>query len=397
MATSWGSGQPVTKRKAKKAFVAAYALNEERTEVSGGVTSSLTGAASFEEAEGSDVVSSSAARGGGGGGGGLSGLGEVPRLLVRSEKGEVAVARGDMEERVRRGLRPGMTIKCWRWLWLAPACCRILVEMRDVLLASLLLLPPTSSAHDQQQQRHSPPPKIIIEPSVLAADIGNLAAAAKDIEAAGATWVHVDVCDGSRECCRALSSLGPASIAAIHKAAPSLAIDVHLYVLDPEEHVDVIAASGVAASNGRITFQIETLADGGYARARALAERIRALGCHAGVCLAPSTSIDAVDELCRGEDVDLVDVLAVLPGIGGQSFSTHGPAALEKVRALRQRYPRLPYVLVDGGIDDETAHMAADAGANALVAGSYLFKNPSQMGERFAKLEEALLVKHGAR
>ena len=77
---------------------------------------------------------------------------------------------------------------------------------------------------------------MLLEPSVLAADIGNLASEARRLEAAGFTWVHVDVCDGSRECCRALSSLGPASIAAIRKAAPTLSIDVHLYVREPEHH-----------------------------------------------------------------------------------------------------------------------------------------------------------------
>lgn len=267
--------------------------------------------------------------------------------------------------------------------------------VRLLLLELALLQAPSATAanvgdgHPQASRLARSGRDILIEPSVLAADIGNLAGAAQDLAAAGATWVHVDVCDGSRECCRALSSLGPASIAAIRKAAPSLSIDVHLYVLDPEEHIEVIAAAGA----DRITFQIETLGDGGHERARALAKRIQALGCHAGVCLAPATPVDAVDELCRDGDVDLVDVLAVLPGIGGQSFATHGPAALEKVRELRRRHPMLPYTLVDGGINDATAEAAAAAGANALVSGSYIFRAESRemMGTRLASLKQALL------
>ena len=273
---------------------------------------------------------------------------------------------------------------------------RVLVDL--ALLPFLLLCVPLAGAANVGGSGSASSSKlprsgrdILIEPSVLAADIGNLASAARDIETAGASWVHVDVCDGSRECCRALSSLGPASISAIRKAAPSLRIDVHLYVLDPEEHVEVIAAAGA----DRITFQIETLGDGGYARARALAKRINALGCTAGVCLAPRTPVDSVDELCRNGDVDLVDVLAVLPGIGGQSFATHGPAALDKVRELRRKYPELPYTLVDGGIDDTTAAAAAEAGANAVVSGSYIFRaEPGRMGERISALEH-VLVQHG--
>ena len=87
-----------------------------------------------------------------------------------------------------------------------------------------------------------------------------------------------------------------------------------------------------------------------------------------------------------------MDVLTVNPGIGGQTLQ---PAVLDKVRALRRRHPQLPYLLVDGGIDDATAPAAAAAGANALVSGSYLFRAPpGRMGERVQLLERAL-VEHG--
>ena len=252
--------------------------------------------------------------------------------------------------------------------------------------------PPTAtSARDELVMPHSNRP-IIIEPSVLAADVGSLAAAAREIAAAGATWVHVDITDGSIEAGRSLSSLGPSSVAAVRAAAPSLRIDVHLYTLDPEAHVAAVAAAGA----DRITFQMETmgspLTGGGLAasqaRAKALCAAIRAAGCTVGVCIAPATPVESIEPLCAEGDVELVDVLSVNPGIGGQPFQ---PAALDKVRALRAAHPALPYLLVDGGIDAATAPLAAEAGANALVSGSYLFRAPpGGMRARLEALRAAL-------
>ena len=232
---------------------------------------------------------------------------------------------------------------------------------------------------------------IIIEPSVLAADIGSLSAAAREVAAAGATWVHVDITDGSLEAGRSFSSLGPASVAAVRAAAPALLIDVHLYTLNPEAHVVTVAEAGA----DRITFQMETLGAvesiEAQQRAKALAATISAAGCRVGVCIAPETPVGAVESLCRDRLVDLVDVLTVNPGIGGQKIQL---GVLEKVRALRAAHPSLPYLLVDGGIDDATAPLAAEAGANALVSGSYLFRAPpGGMGERLHLLERVLVEK----
>ena len=152
-----------------------------------------------------------------------------------------------------------------------------------------------------------------------------------------------------------------------------------------------IAGAGAA----RITFQIEALLqdfDGQpseefYNRARALALTIRSVGCFAGVCLAPDTPVSVIEPLVAAADIDLVDVLTVLPGIGGQSFR---PDMLEKVRALRKGHPDLPYIMVDGGIDAATALQAAEAGANVLVSGSYLFGAPHEMASRIRRLEDVL-------
>lgn len=224
-----------------------------------------------------------------------------------------------------------------------------------------------------------------VQPSLLAADVGALADAAREVEAAGASWVHVDVTDGSEIAGLALSSLGPSSIAAVRRAAPSLNVDVHLYVSNPEAHIERIAAAGAH----RITFQLETI---DTARAGLVAAAIRRAGCAAGVCIAPDTDTSAVAPLVDAGAVELVDVLAVLPGWGGQAFQ-HG--ALDKLRALRARHPDLPYLMTDGGIDGTTAPLAAAAGSNVLVSGSFLFAAPpGRMIDRMVELEHAL-VEHG--
>ena len=235
---------------------------------------------------------------------------------------------------------------------------------------------------------------VLVEPSLLAADVGNLAAAAREAAAAGASAVHVDITDGSAPAGRALSSLGPASVAAVRAAAPSLRIDVHLYTLHPEAHVAAVAAAGA----DRITFQLETMGDDhgegwdtpeAAARAAALVALIRQAGCGVGVCIAPGTPASAVAALVAGGGVELVDVLAVNPGVGGQPFQHE---QLDKVRQLRAAHPQLPYLMVDGGIDAATAPLAAAAGANALVSGSYVFGAPlGRLAERLQALHAALV------
>ena len=119
----------------------------------------------------------------------------------------------------------------------------------------------------------------------------------------------------------------------------------------------------------------------------ALARRLGATGCAVGVCVAPGTPVEDVAPLLEAGVVVLLDVLAVEPGWGGQPFQ---PAVLDKVRWLRAHHPRLEHIMVDGGINDETARAAAAAGANVLVAGSYLF-GADDMASSFDVLEQTLL------
>ncbi|KAJ1458555.1 hypothetical protein M885DRAFT_513055 [Pelagophyceae sp. CCMP2097] len=208
--------------------------------------------------------------------------------------------------------------------------------------------------------------RAIISPSLLAADFGALREATDDAVDAGAEWVHVDVCDGSAVCNGALSSLGPQTVAALRKTRAY--VDVHLAVKDPEAQIDELCAAGA----DRITFQLESCIDA--AHARRVASHILARRCAAGVCLGPETPAAAADDLVEAGLVDLVDVLAVPPGRGGKPFDER---ALGKLRQLRERHPQLAYLEVDGGIDAANAQLAAAAGANVLVAGSFVFGRDS--------------------
>ncbi|KAL1524918.1 hypothetical protein AB1Y20_019796 [Prymnesium parvum] len=246
--------------------------------------------------------------------------------------------------------------------------------------------------------------KALVLPSLLAADAGALSAAARDAAAAGARWVHVDVADGSPTAARALSSMGPATVAAIRAAAPSLLVDVHLAVSDPLAHIAAFAEAGAH----RICFQFEAAIGPEYdtstdapladvparalAQAKVIAAAIAEAGCAAGVCIAPATPISAVAELVDSRAVDLVDVLAVYPGRGGQSFQ---PSSLDKLAMLRATHPELPYLMLDGGVDHSSAALAAAAGANVLVSGSYLFSEKAGGLFHALPLLERILLERG--
>eukprot|EP00908_Phaeocystis_cordata_P009736 Transcript_20528.p1 GENE.Transcript_20528~~Transcript_20528.p1 ORF type:complete len:469 (-),score=202.01 Transcript_20528:288-1694(-) len=231
----------------------------------------------------------------------------------------------------------------------------------------------------------------LVMPSLLSADAANYGAAARDIAAAGATWAHIDVFDGTEVVNGALSSMGPSTITALRAALPELRFDVHLGVSNPAGPVEQML--GALRGAGRITLQWEAFAAAPRPAeaAAALCRRIGEAGCAAGMCVAPKTPVEVLTPLLDAGLIDLVDILAVECGWGGQPFQ---PGALDKVRWVRTHYPQLPYIQVDGGIKGgpETAAAAA-AGANVLVAGSYLF-GADDLPASFDGLEEAILA-HG--
>ena len=203
--------------------------------------------------------------------------------------------------------------------------------------------------------------KVLVAPSILSADFGRLAEEVRAAETAGADWIHVDVMDG-----RFVPNItiGPNVVKAL-RAATSLPLDVHLMIVEPERYVDDFAragADGLSVHVEACTHLHRTL------------QHIRHLGKRAGVVLNPSTSEDTIRYVL--DTVDLVLVMSVNPGFGGQAFI---PEVLPKVKAIRRMIDdagRSIDLEIDGGIAPDTAARATEAGARVLVAGNAVFARP---------------------
>ena len=195
-------------------------------------------------------------------------------------------------------------------------------------------------------------------PSLLLCDFGNLQREVERLEAAGVKALHLDVMDGHFV---PNLSYGLPLVEAFRKMS-RLPLDVHLMISNPGEYIDRYAAAGASG----MTIHVEAIDD-----PRPLLRRIRRLGVSAGLAFNPATPVGAVEELL--DDCDLLLVMSVAPGFGGQPFD---PTALDKLRWLRTRVGSEVTLEVDGGVNEKTIGPCAAAGAHLMVVGSGVFKQP---------------------
>ena len=203
----------------------------------------------------------------------------------------------------------------------------------------------------------------IVAPSILSADFGNLERDIKMIDRSEAEWVHIDVMDGVFV---PNISFGFPLMKPIRKATAKV-LDVHLMIVEPERYVKRFVEAGA----DYVTFHLEACVD-----PRAAIAEIKATGAKAGVSIKPATPVEAVFDYL--DELDMVLVMSVEPGFGGQSFM---PDSLDKVRTLRREIDEKGYnclIEIDGGISASNAREVFDAGVNVIVAGSSVFNAENQ-------------------
>jgi ribulose-phosphate 3-epimerase len=218
--------------------------------------------------------------------------------------------------------------------------------------------------------------EILIAPSILSADFGNLARDVARAEASGADWIHVDVMDGHFV---PNITIGPDVTRAIREAT-SLPLDVHLMVEAPHRLISVFVDAGAS----RITVHQEACP-----HLHRTVSQIREAGAEAGVALNPGTPVETLTDMLPY--LDLILIMTVNPGFAGQAFIPTSPGKIARARIMLEDVGRAEevHLQVDGGIDRETAADAVRGGANVLVAGSAVFGAPDGPEEAIPALREA--------
>ena len=216
--------------------------------------------------------------------------------------------------------------------------------------------------------------QLLIAPSVLAADFAELGSAVRDCERGGAELIHLDIMDGHFV---PNLSIGPAVVAALRPHC-RCGFDVHLMLSEPRAFVEPFVKAGA----DHITIHVEAADD-----VRATLAVIQRAGCSAGLSLRPRTAAAALTPFL--DLVDMILVMTVEPGFGGQAFRADQLAKVAEIRELIGRGGRPVHVEVDGGIDAQTAPACVKAGANVLVAGSSVFRAAGGIGPAIAALRRA--------